>query len=105
MLLSRALIRPRQVVPKCKEIRYAMLAMRLPDPRVMLRLTVYHIEFIGDPGRIRTLDLMIRSHLLYPTELRSRAPRFCVTGAAGSTGELRMHQIRRVMNTLFGSGS
>lgn len=26
----------------------------------------------GDPGRIRTLDLMIRSHLLYPTELRSR---------------------------------
>ena len=26
----------------------------------------------GDPGRIRTLDLVIRSHLLYPAELRNQ---------------------------------
>ena len=26
----------------------------------------------GEPGRIRTCDLMIRSHLLYPAELRVR---------------------------------
>ena len=28
--------------------------------------------FYGDPGRTRTLNLLIRSQLLYPVELRSR---------------------------------
>ena len=27
----------------------------------------------GAPGEIRTPDLMVRSHALYPTELRARA--------------------------------
>ena len=27
----------------------------------------------GTPGEIRTPDLMVRSHALYPTELRARA--------------------------------
>ena len=31
-------------------------------------------ELIGDPGEIRTPDLMLRRHLLYPTELRDRMP-------------------------------
>ena len=28
----------------------------------------------GDPGWIRTSDLVLRRHLLYPTELRGRKP-------------------------------
>ncbi len=28
--------------------------------------------FIGAPGEIRTPDLVVRSHALYPTELRAR---------------------------------
>ena len=30
--------------------------------------------FYGDPGGNRTPDLMLRRHLLYPTELRDREP-------------------------------
>ncbi len=30
------------------------------------------LETNGDPGRIRTLDLLIRSQLLYPAELPDR---------------------------------
>ena len=37
----------------------------------------------GAPGEIRTPDLMVRSHALYPTELRARiakGPRFYHAG-------------------------
>ena len=33
---------------------------------------VWTFEFSSDPGRIRTCDLLIRSQLLYPTELRDQ---------------------------------
>lgn len=35
-----------------------------------------HLCLRGDPGRTRTLNLPIRSRLLYPVELRGRMCRF-----------------------------
>ena len=39
-----------------------------PTPKSGLKPYEY-----GAPGEIRTPDLMVRSHALYPTELRARA--------------------------------
>src|SRR5262249_21699492 len=40
-------------------------------------------ELVGAPGEIRTPDLMVRSHALYPTELRARRCPFENVGAEG----------------------
>lgn len=41
----------------------------------------------GDPGRIRTLSLLIRSQLLYPVELRDRTPRDSAKARAGEVAQ------------------
>ena len=38
----------------------------------MLECMRYLIDFIGDPGRIRTCDPQIRNLMLYPAELRGQ---------------------------------
>ena len=45
---------------------------------------------IGDPGRTRTLNLLIRSQLLYPVELRDRCP-----DLSGKPGGLQRGPARR----------
>ena len=35
------------------------------------------LEIVGDPLRTRTPNLLIRSQLLYPVELRDRLALFC----------------------------
>ncbi len=44
----------------------------------------------GDPGRIRTCDLRIRSPLLYPAELRDRSGRLQLTTLIGAGVQINM---------------
>ena len=50
--------------------------------------------FHGDPGRTRTLNLAIRSRLLYPVELRGPATPFCASLPAGASGLWRWRAAR-----------
>lgn len=34
-----------------------------------MKITSVYLELFGTPGGIRTPDLMVRTHLLYPAEL------------------------------------
>ena len=49
-------------------------------------------SFIGALGRIRTLNLLIRSQTLYPVELRARSPAYLAKSAAKRKGGLRRRQ-------------
>jgi hypothetical protein len=51
--------------------------------------TLIEKELSGAPGEIRTPDLMVRSHALYPTELRARAVKAHIyVGPRAEGGEL-----------------
>ena len=61
----------------CGAIQGFLGAMRLLGFRATLAACRNHISICeeyqnGDPGRTRTLNLLIRSQLLYPVELRGR---------------------------------
>src|SRR6185369_3146377 len=50
-------------------------------------------SMFGAPGEIRTPDLMVRSHALYPTELRARAVKAHIyVGPRADGGELPSNQ-------------
>ena len=57
------------------------------------------IREIGDPGRTRTLNILIRSQVLYPVELRDRVTHSCRRCRHRASG-----QSAQVMKTLSGSG-
>ena len=52
------------------------LAQSIPKPK---RILIFFIEN-GDPGTIRTCDLLLRRQLLYPAELRDHNGRNYTTG-------------------------
>ena len=56
-----------------KTIGHALKTQKTRNPLFCLGLRV----FFGEPGGIRTHDLLIRSQTLYPAELRALAMLFC----------------------------
>ena len=70
-----------QLCTKSKEIR--------------LKSIIYMGLFVknGAPGEIRTPDQVVRSHLLYPAELRVRSTKFKLAKVTISIASMKFYQI------------
>lgn len=55
-------------------VRFKKVWTNPPDKKRTQRQPRQVLDFVSTPGAIRTLDLRIRSPLLYPTELQARFP-------------------------------
>jgi hypothetical protein len=59
----------------------------------------------GDPGRTRTPNILIRSQVLYPVELRDRWPLNCARRGADASGLKAQHnEVARRIGAMAAKG-
>jgi transposase len=71
----RTLLRTRKQLVREKSSHILRIQKTLEDANIKLDSVITDIvgELVGDPGRIRTCDPLLRRQVLYPAELRDRA--------------------------------